>query len=155
MINAGGTNYQYNYSFNSIGQLAQVTYPTSTSSYRLKLLYEYQNRRLVRIKDFNAQTTVFWTANAANAREQITQETLLNGLVTNRAYDAVTGWLKTIQTGAGGGTGVQNLEYAWDKLGNLSSRIDKNQSNLTESFVYDNLYRLDSLAAQWRNEPGS
>ena len=79
----------------------------------------------------------------ANAREQMTQETLLNGLVSIRAYDAVTGWLKSIQTGAGGGTGVQNLEYAWDKLGNLSSRIDKNQSNLTESFVYDNLYRLD------------
>ena len=86
---------------------------------------------------------MFWTANAANPREQITQETLLNGVVSNRAFDAVTGWVKTIQSGVGGGTGVQNLEYAWDKLGNLSSRIDKNQSNLTEAFFYDNLYRLD------------
>lgn len=56
----------------------------------------------------------------------------------------MTGWLKTIQTGVGGGAGVQNLEYAWDKLGNLASRIDKNQSNLTEAFSYDNLYRLSS-----------
>ena len=38
-----------------------------------------------RIKDFNAPSTVFWTANAVNARNQITQETLGNGLVTNRA----------------------------------------------------------------------
>jgi RHS repeat-associated protein len=143
VINANGPTFQFNFAFNSIGKLSQLTYPTSTSSYRLKLLYEYQNSRLVRIKDFNAQTTVFWTANAANPREQITQETLLNGVVSNRAYDAVTGWLKTIQSGVSGGTGVQNLEYGWDKLGNLSSRIDKNQSNLTESFFYDNLYRLD------------
>jgi RHS repeat-associated protein len=143
VINAGGTNYTYNFAYNSIGRLQQLTYPTSTSSYRLKLLYEYQNSRLIRIKDFNVPTTVFWTANAANPREQITQETLLNGVVSNRAFDAVTGWVKTIQSGVGGGTGVQNLEYAWDKLGNLSSRIDKNQSNLTEAFFYDNLYRLD------------
>jgi YD repeat-containing protein len=125
VINAGGTNYTYNFAYNSIGKLQQLTYPTSTSSYRLKLLYEYQNSRLIRIKDFNVPTTVFWTANAANPREQITQETLLNGVVSNRAFDAVTGWTKTIQSGVGGGTGVQNLEYAWDKLGNLSSRKDK------------------------------
>jgi hypothetical protein len=85
---------------------------------------------------------VFWTANTANPREQVTQETLLNGVVSNRAFDAVTGWVKTIQSGVGGGTGVQNLEYAWDQVGNLSSRKDKNQSSLTESFSYDNLYRL-------------
>ena len=87
---------------------------------------------------------MFWTANAANPREQITQETLLNGVVSNRAFDAVTGWTKTIQSGVGGGTGVQNLEYAWDKLGNLSSRKDKNQSSLTETFTYDNLYRMNA-----------
>lgn len=82
--------------------------------------------------------------NASNARGQFTQELFGNGLITNRSFDGVTGWLKSTQTGVGGGTGVQNLDYNWDKLGNLSSRIDKNQSNLTESFFYDNLYRLDT-----------
>jgi RHS repeat-associated protein len=86
---------------------------------------------------------VFWTANASDARSQITQETLNNGLVTNRSMDAVTGWLKSIQTGLSGGTGVQNLGYTWDLAGNLKTRKDVTQSNLTEEFFYDNLHRLD------------
>jgi RHS repeat-associated protein len=141
-ILADGTTYQINYSYNTIGALDTLTYPTSTSSYRLKLQYEYQNGYLHRIKDFNAPLTIFWTGNALNARNQITQETLGNGLVSNRGYDAVTGWLETIKTGPGAGTGVQNLEYAWDKVGNLTSRKDLNQSGLTETFSYDNLYRV-------------
>jgi RHS repeat-associated protein len=55
----------------------------------------------------------------------------------------VTGWLKTIQSGASGGTGIQHLAYEWDKVGNLKLRRDVNQSNLTETFTYDNLHRLD------------
>lgn len=137
------TTYQIDYAYNSIGALHTLTYPTSTSSYRLKVQYDYQYGRLYRVKDFNVPSTEFWTANAVNGRNQITRETLGNGLVTNRAYDAVTGWLKTIQSGAGGGTGVQDLAYTWDLVGNLSSRRDVNQSNLTETFFYDNLYRLD------------
>lgn len=142
-ITADMTTYQIDFTYNSIGLVDTLTYPTSTSSYRLKLQYEYQNGHLFRIKDFNAPTTVFWTLNAVNAANQITQQTLGNGVVTNRAYDAVTGLLKTIQSGVGGGTGVQNLAYTWDLVGNLSSRKDVNQSNLTETFYYDNLYRLD------------
>jgi RHS repeat-associated protein len=137
------TTYQIDYSYNAAGALDTLTYPTSTSSYRLKLQYDYQNGFLSAIKDYNAPTTVFWAANSFNPRNQITQETLGNGLVTSRSIDAVTGWLKTIQTGVGVGTGVQNLAYEWDLAGNLAKRKDVNQSNLTETFVYDNLYRLD------------
>jgi RHS repeat-associated protein len=38
---------------------------------------------------------------------------------------------------------VQYLTYQWDKVGNLAQRRDQNL-NLTEDFVYDSLYRLDS-----------
>jgi RHS repeat-associated protein len=137
------TTYEIDYAYNNLGALDTLTYPTSTSSYRLKLQYEYQNGILYRIKDFNAPSTVFWTANAFNVRNQITQETLGNGLVTNRAFDAVTGWLKTIQTGPGGTSTIQNLAYTWDLTGSLKTRKDINQANLTEEFFYDNLYRLD------------
>jgi RHS repeat-associated protein len=142
------TSYQIDYSYNSLGALDTLTYPTSTSSYRLKLKYDYQYGQRYRIRECatTACTTfgpTYWTANANNGRNQVTQETLGNGLVTNRAYDAVTGWVKSIQTGVSGGSTVQNLAYTWDLAGNLASRKDVNQSNLTESFVYDNLYRLD------------
>jgi RHS repeat-associated protein len=137
------TTYQIDYSYNNMGALDTLTYPTSTSSYRLKLQYEYQNGTLYRIKDFNAPSYVFWTASPFTARGQPTGECFGNGLCTVRAFDAVTGWLKSTQTGLGGGTGVQNLAYEWDLVGNLKKRKDVNQSNLTEEFFYDNLYRLD------------
>jgi len=135
--------YQIDYSYNNIGALDTLTYPQSTSSYRLKVQYEYLRGQLRGIKDFNAPSTVFWTSNAINARDQLTQETLGNGLVANRAFDSVSGTLKSIQTGLGGGTSVQNLTYEWGSVGNLRKRKDLNQSNLTEEFFYDNLYRLD------------
>ena len=37
---------------------------------------------------------------------------------------------------------VQNLTYAWDRVGNLKQRADV-QQNLTEEFYYDSLNRLD------------
>lgn len=134
--------YNYNYSYSATtGLLDTLTYPTSTSSYRLKLQYVYQNGELQKIKDYNS-STIFWQANATNPRGQVTQETLGNGVLTNRSYDAVTGWLNSIQSGMGGGTSLQNNAYLFDKLGNLTQRQD-NAQGLTENFYYDNLYRLD------------
>jgi RHS repeat-associated protein len=142
------TSYQIDFSYNAIGKLKTLTYPTSTSSYRLKLQYEYQNAILSRIRecaDASCLTfgTSYWTANSFNGRGQLTQETLGNGLASTRVYDSVTGWLKTIQTGSGGGAGVQNLSYEWDLVGNLTKRKDLNQGALKEEFFYDDLYRLD------------
>jgi RHS repeat-associated protein len=143
-IMADSVYYQIAYTYNSIGELDTLTYPTSTSSYRLKLQYDYQYGHLVGIRDFNMPVNSYWTANAFNAREQVTQAALGNGLVINRSYDAVTGLLSFIKTGLGGGSAVQNLAYEWDLVGNLKTRKDLNQANLFEEFFYDNLYRLDS-----------
>ena len=38
------------------------------------------------------------------------------------ASSEVTGRMDYIQSGLGGGTGTQNLVYAWDKTGNLTQR---------------------------------
>ncbi|HEY0726102.1 MAG TPA: toxin TcdB middle/N-terminal domain-containing protein, partial [Pyrinomonadaceae bacterium] len=59
------TAYDFSFTYNNQGMLDTLTYPVSTSSYQLKLQYEYQSGRLLRVKDFNAPTTVFWQANAA------------------------------------------------------------------------------------------
>ena len=128
------------------GLLDTLTYPTSTSAYRLKLQYGYSNGLLQTIKDFNALTTVFWTANAENAFGEVTQETLGNGVVTNRAFDAVTGWMSANQAGVGGGTALLNQSYLFDLVGNVTQR-QNNALGLTESICYDNLYRLDHTTA--------
>jgi YD repeat-containing protein len=135
---AGST---FNYTYNTMGLLDTLTYPTSTSAYRLKLQYVYQNGYLQQVKDFNAGTP-FWTRNSTNPWGQITQETLGNGVVTNRSFDAVTGWLSLNQAGMGGGTGLQNHSYLYDMVGNLTQR-QNNALGLSESFCYDTVYRLD------------
>jgi RHS repeat-associated protein len=140
----GGNTYDVNQSYAATtGYLDTLTYPTSTSSYRLKLQYDYQNGTLLRVKDYNAPTTVFWQANTTDARNLIVNETLGNGLTTASDFDAVTARMDSIATGPGGSTTIQNLAYLWDDAGNLMQRQDNNQG-LTENFYYDNLHRLDS-----------
>ena len=140
----GANNYYVNLGYSAAtGLLDTLTYPTSTSSYRLKLEYEYQNGWLARIKDYNAPATVFWAANERDARGNAIDVSLGNGLRSIVGIDPVTGWIDYLQSGPGGGSTVQNLSYQWDRAGNLTQRQDGNQS-LTEAFVYDNLYRLDA-----------
>ena len=136
----GSNVYTYTYS-TTTGLLNTLTYPVSTSSYQLGLQYGYSNGILGSITDTQSGT-VYWTANATNARGQITQETLGNGVVTNRAYDAVTGWLSGIQAGVSGGATLQNNAFLYDEVGDVTQRQDNNQG-LTENFYYDTDYRLD------------
>ena len=130
------------YATTTHGLVDSLTYPESTSQYRLKLKYEYSKGLLKRVKDYNAPTTVFWQATVMDAYGQILDETLGNGLTTIRGIEPRTGFLETLQSGpASNITARQNLEYTWDKAGNLTSRQDLNQS-LTEAFQYDDLHRL-------------
>jgi len=134
--------YAYDYSYSTTTGLPDtVTYPTSTASYRLKLQYLYQNGILQKVKDFNA-STIFWQANTTNPSGQVTQETLGNGVVTNKSFDAVTGWVSSIQSGLTTGSALQNESYLFDLVGNVTQRQNSN-AGLTENFYYDNLYRLD------------
>ena len=81
------------------GLLNTLTYPKSTSSFALTLEYGYGYGLLQSITDTSdttetcGTTCVLWTANAQNGFGEVTQETLGNGVVTNRSYDAVTSWL--------------------------------------------------------------
>lgn len=136
--------YAYDYTYNSMGSIDTLTYPVSTAGYRLKLQYDYQNAQLSRVKDFNAPTTVFWQANAADAWGNVIDETLGNGVKTVRGFDMAVGGVDYIQSGPGGGTSLQDMSYTWDLVGNLIQRQNVGLS-LTEGFSYDNLYRLTGI----------
>lgn len=134
--------YAYDYTYNATTGLPEtMTYPVSTSSYRLQLQYVYQNGALRQVRD-NVAGTTFWQADSTNARGQVTQETLGNGVVTGRTFDALTGWISTIQSGVSGGAALQNESYLFDLVGNVTQR-QNNNLGLTENFYYDHLYRLD------------
>lgn len=129
------TQYVFNTTYDANGLIDLITYP---SGFRIK--HEYSNQgRLIEIKNQNSGK-VYWTFNNANARHQITEETLGNNLVTNYTYNNNNGWLTKIRT-QGGGNSLQDLEYQYDPLGNMSQR--RNLINgRSENFTYDNLNRL-------------
>ena len=138
----GDQSYTYTKSYNAAtGRLGTLTYPLSSSGYQLALNYTFTNGILSALTDASTQT-VYWSANASNARGQITEETLGNDVVTSRNFDAVTGWLGSIGAGVGAGsTALQNTAYLYDEMGNLVQQQDNNRG-LTEDFYYDNDYRL-------------
>lgn len=142
---AGGGTYLINQSYSATtGDLETMTFPTSTAGVRFKLRYGYQNGELRSIRDYtgNVLGTTYWQANATNARGQIIDEQLGNGLRTISGYDRIAGWIENRTSGPGGGSARQNVEYAWNKTGTLSQRRDLN-INHTEDFYYDVLDRLD------------
>lgn len=137
--------YTYTRLYNSTTGLPDtLTYPVSTAGYSLQLKYGYQHDILQSVTDISDTPNVaVWTANSTNVAGQITQETLGNNVVTSRAFDAVTGWLNSVQSGVGGGYALQNQGFLADQVGNLTQRQDNNLG-LTENSYYDADYRLTS-----------
>jgi hypothetical protein len=54
-------------------------------------------------------------------------------IVTTRTIDAVTGWPAFILTGLGSGSVLQNEEYMYDHMGNVTQRQNNNLGP-TENF---------------------
>ncbi len=129
------------------GLPSTLTYPISTSGMALNIQYGYQNGLLQSVTDTTdttatcGSTCTLWTANAENGFGEITQETLGNGVVTNRSYDAVTSLLSAATAGVGGGAALLNQSYVEDENGNITQRQDNNKG-LTENFFYDADQRL-------------
>ena len=144
IIIPGQTNaFTYTWAYNATtGLLNTLTYPVSTSSYALQLQYGYSSGILQTVTDVSDTPNVtVWQANSTNPTGQVTQETLGNGIVTTRSYDAVTGWLGTAQSGVGGGSTVKNLAFLFDEMGDVTQRQDNNLG-LTENIYYDKDYRF-------------
>jgi RHS repeat-associated protein len=138
--------FTYTWAYNATtGLLNTLTYPAShPSTYALELQYGYSSGLLQTVTDISDTPNVaVWQANTTNPVSQITEETLGNGIVTNRSYDAVTSWLGTAQSGVGGGSAVKNLAFLFDEMGDVTQRQDNNLG-LTENLYYDNDYRLTS-----------
>ncbi len=150
--NDGGGAFLYTFAYSATtGLLNTLTYPKSTSSFALTLQYGYGYGLLSSVTDTTdtiatcGTTCTLWTANSMNAFGEVTQETLGNGVVTNRTYDAVTSWLSAATGGVGGGATLLNQSYLQDKDGNIIQR-QNNTLGLTESFAYDADNRLSCSA---------
>ncbi len=136
-----GTAYLVNYTYNTLGAVDTVQYPTSSSGYRFTLKYLYSYGYVQQVKD-NAAGTIFWSLSAANDYSSPTTEVLGNAATITSSYTPWTNDVLTRQVGTGGSTtNLQNLSCTWDVNGNLQQRQDLRQT-LAELFSYDTLNRL-------------
>ncbi len=110
-----------------------LTYPTGFAIQNEYNQYGYLTK-VQRISD----NKLFWQAEQMNARGQLEQIALGNGLITKKAYGHLTGRVQSIETGDGN---FQNLSFQFDKLGNLKERANR-KLDLAETFQYDELNRL-------------
>lgn len=126
------------------GRPATLTYPSSTGTTPLRIRSHYDRGRLVRLSDADTAAT-YWQLNAVDNLGNVVDETLGNGVRVASTYDAVTGLLSSRTAGSGGGSTYQNLAYAWDEVGNLTQREERNRGT-REQFFYDDRDRLDYVS---------
>ncbi|WP_339477534.1 RHS repeat-associated core domain-containing protein [Pseudomonas fluorescens] len=92
-----------------------------------------------------------------NAEGEKIEQTLGNGVVCNWEYDGANGRLNGIKAGLPGQALRQNLEYQYDKVGNVVGLLDRTVDPVffanqlidgQRDFSYDSLYRLIRATGQ-------
>ncbi|MDP3912944.1 MAG: FG-GAP-like repeat-containing protein [Bacteroidota bacterium] len=134
-----GTTYTTSTDYDSYSRVIRTYYPTVNDDGPVVRNEYNTNGYLSKVLE-NQTGKVYWTAGAINARGQMTQSLYGNGMQTTNTYDLISGSLKHIKTEKGT-TKVQDWEYGFDALGNLTTRTDVKRS-MSETFEYDNLNRL-------------
>lgn len=131
----GGQSFSLEHNYDTKGRPASLQYP---GGFAVKYVYNNQNYLAEVANNTTGQS--YWKATKINARDQLEQQMLGNGTITQNTFDPTTFWLKKIQT-FNGPTKVQDLTYTYNNLGILTQRLNALQSK-TENFSYDNLNRL-------------
>jgi RHS repeat-associated protein len=140
--------YDFDYAYDASGLLKSLQYPASTGGYRLRVGYEYDRGYLARIVDTTATpSTEIWRLAAADPEARPIDERV-GAVQVVTSLDPALGLVEHRTAGIAGSTTLQDLSYAWDDTGRLSTRADGNQAGLVETFEYDSLGRLDR---SWRN----
>ena len=140
-INGVQESFVTTYQYDVFSRLKYLIYP---SGFSLKYKYNPNGYLGKIVRNYDKKT--IWQLTQMNARQQIENIQLGNGLNTTFDYYTNTGFLKSIET-VKTGVNIQDLGYGWDNIGNLKWR-DKNTQEgnyLIEGFDYDNLNRLKQV----------
>jgi len=121
--------------FDSYGRVQNTIYP---GGYEIANIYNAWGNVAKVVETGGNQ--ILWQADQVNARGQVTQATLGDSSVVERAYTPETGLIETIRSSRRGQVLMDHF-YDFDPLGNLEERTD-HLANQTEAFCYDGLNRL-------------
>ncbi|MEY8252308.1 MAG: RHS repeat-associated core domain-containing protein, partial [Colwellia sp.] len=109
---------------------------------------------LYKTHNYYNSSEVYWQVTDMNARGQLTDFTLGNGVSTTNTYDPETGFIEVIDSLKGGVTGIQYLDFEYDVAGNLEHRKDFIKG-LSEQFGYDEINRFTGSTITGTDASGS
>lgn len=149
-------------SFDGLGRVASVTYPTG---FAVKYAYSAVGGArtpgvLERVSDNANAARVFWridTLSAAqvfDARGNFLKTQLGNGVLTDHRFDPVSGKAFNLRGGTGGTVNVFDQRYEYDKAHNLAKRTD-GLTGVIETFAYDVLERLTQTTLSSASDAGA
>lgn len=122
-------------SYDTIGRLSQLVYPDGA-----QVNYSYDSAgNLAQVSSGGVNHITY---NDYNARGQVLQATYANGVVSDYSYDDQTLLLSHLLTKKNN-TILQDLTYTFDNVANISEISDAANS-ASQTFEYDDLYRLTS-----------
>ena len=125
--------------YDSSGRVEDTVYPTG-----LTVRNVYNTHGHLEVVKNASSALEYWKALAADERGNITHFRLGNGVESQRLHEPETGTLDTIKSWETNPNDIQDLQYTFDDLGNLTKRQDHNQT-LSEDFTYDTLNRVTQV----------
>lgn len=138
----GTSSYTMTTGYDAFSRPSTLTYPTG---FRTRNVYDDYGHLKEVWSDSLTANVRYWRADTVDNHGRTTKETLGNGLIATRGYDATTDDLQTIQTKTAASAVVQSQSYGFDAIRNLKTRTwYDGAANRTESFGYDGINRLTS-----------
>ncbi|WP_437732665.1 RHS repeat-associated core domain-containing protein [Sorangium sp. So ce1335] len=128
--------------YDDLGRIDTVTYPTPAGAASFVVAHDHDaHGHVLAVRDSRTKAT-YWRLTDVDDAGRFREEVFGNGAVTTRGYHADKQRLRNVVTQSGAAE-VQDLDYGYDDLLNLTRRTDALQPrNTTERFRYDALQRL-------------
>ena len=146
--------------YDGLGRLARTTYTRNPvggsggATVAVDWVYNGLGYPSQLISTQAGSSVTVWQVLAQDAEQSVAREKLGNGTVRQRNVNPYTGRLDAVLIGANDGAdgvatpNIQNDAYAYDAVGNLTTRsqvMDANGGLLIETFGYDGLNRLTKI----------
>lgn len=147
-LTGAGPVYSIGTTWDSLNRPAVISYPGASNRLRVRQVYNAYGY----LQELRNESTgqLYQRIGELDQHGNIVSELHGNGVASVRYFDRRSGALETIQSFRLYEPTVQNLQFSFDRLGNLGARDDLLQ-DVHERFSYDALNRLSVTASDWGN----